>query len=142
MKGSLGYLNERGSLYDHPDDTAGPSSLWDHDNFEVTTEKSVNKSEFIKSLDTAGTTIQTYNFDREVRSWVDYCVPRFHPRTVNAVKQYQSSSQSFDVFHYGRNLWQTDQFVDEFTDKIRQYAEECELMQGFQVRIKISNDFW
>lgn len=75
------------------------------------------------------------NFENNVNKWVDYLVPRFHPRTVNVVKQYthESPNQSFDIFTYGRNVWNTESFSEDFTDKIRNYVEECDLIQGFQV---------
>lgn len=136
LKGSLGYLNEQGSLYNEPN-TDPPMCLWDNDNIEVTSEESISKPPFIQTLDepTLKLPVDSINFENQIDSWVDYLVPRFHPRTVNIIKEYEhkSSNRSFDIFNYGKDLWQTDTFSDSFSDKIRQYAEECDLMQGFQV---------
>jgi len=33
------------------------------------------------------------------------------------------------VFNYGANLWKTEQFQDDFIDRIRVYVEECDNMQ-------------
>jgi hypothetical protein len=35
----------------------------------------------------------------------------------------------FDVFNYGASLWKTEQFQDDFIDRIRMYVEECDNMQ-------------
>ncbi|XP_015111222.1 protein misato [Diachasma alloeum] len=146
LKGSLGYLAERGSLYDPvPDPDAGPSDVWDPENLDITTEDPLPKSSFIQSLEKTRETgeDQSLDLESEINSWVDYLVPRFHPRTVNIVREYQhkGSNPPFDVFHYGRNLWCTEQFQDDFSDRIRAYAEECDLMQGFQVLLDSSNAF-
>ncbi|XP_063995599.1 protein misato [Diachasmimorpha longicaudata] len=146
LKGSLGYLPERGSLYDTvPAPGADPSHLWDPENIDTTTDDPIPKSSFIQSLEKGEKTgeEQSLDLDNEITSWVDYLVPRFHPRTVNVVREYKHkcSNSPFDVFHYGKNLWGTEQFQDDFSDRIRAYAEECDLMQGFQVLLDSSDAF-
>ena len=135
LKGSLGYLSEAGSLYASQPEEKLPV-LWDDENIEITKEPEAPKTPFIQSLDEPSTS-EPVNFELEndVKRWVDYLVPRFHPRTVNVIKEYsqESESQPFDIFNYGRNLWNTESFSDDFTDKIRSYVEECDLIQGFQV---------
>ncbi|KAK0090701.1 hypothetical protein PV325_008038 [Microctonus aethiopoides] len=144
LKGSLGYLNEQGSLYNESN-TDPPMFLWDNDNIEVTSEESISKPPFIQTLDepTSKLPLDSIDFENQIDSWVDYLVPRFHPRTVNIIKEYEhkSSNRSFDIFNYGKDLWQTDTFSDSFSDKIRQYAEECDLMQGFQLLMDSTDGF-
>jgi hypothetical protein len=75
------------------------------------------------------------NFENDINKWVDYLIPRFHSRTVNVITDYEhgSTTQPFDIFPLGQSLWNTTKFSDDFTDRIRAYAEECDFMQGFQV---------
>lgn len=131
----MGYLNETGTLYENT--SKDNDVLWYNENVQITEETESVKSSFIKELDNDKSEEAEKNFDFEnnVNKWVDYLVPRFHPRTVNVVKQYthESTNQPFDVFNYGRNVWNTESFSEDFTDKIRNYVEECDLIQGFQV---------
>lgn len=137
LKGSLGYLNENGTLYENS--SKDKDILWYDQNVQISEEPEASKSSFIKNLDhptrNNEETEKSIEIENNVNKWVDYLVPRFHPRTVNVVKQYthESPNQPFDVFNYGRNVWSTESFSEDFTDKIRNYVEECDLIQGFQV---------
>lgn len=73
-----------------------------------------------------------YNFEQEVQVWSDFLYGRFHPRTVNVVREYQHCNEHtpFDAFPLGVDLWKTEQFEEDFTNKIRNYVEEC---NNFQV---------
>lgn len=139
LKGALGYLNEQGSLYN----TAAPDNqlLWDNTKLEITSTEPSPKTPFIESLNKSNETVETetFNFENDVKSWVDYILPLFHPRTVTVIKKYlhNCTQQSFNIFTYGRDLWSTEQFSGDFSDRIRLYVEECDLMQGFQVYIYI-----
>lgn len=73
-----------------------------------------------------------YNFETDVKVWSDCLYTRFHPKTVNIIKEYVHNSEenaAFDVFTQGREIWSTEQFEDEFSDKIRNFVEECDNMQ-------------
>lgn len=135
LKGSLGYLNEQGSLYDtEPSDN---QPLWDNTKLEITNAKPNLKTPFMQSLDKLDKTAsEAFNFEEDVKLWVDYLLPLFHPRTVTVIKEYSHNCthQPFNIFTCGRDLWTVEQFSDNFTDKIRSYVEECDLMQGFQVK--------
>ncbi|XP_051166015.1 protein misato [Leptopilina boulardi] len=145
LKGSLGYLNENGTLYENS--SKDKDILWYDENVQISEEPEASKSSFIKDLDhptrNNEETEKSIEIENNVNKWVDYLVPRFHPRTVNVVKQYthESPNQPFDVFNYGRNVWSTESFSEDFTDKIRNYVEECDLIQGFQVILDSTDGF-
>jgi hypothetical protein len=48
---------------------------------------------------------------------------------VSCIKGHTSDTNPFDVFNYGANLWKTEQFQEDFIDRIRLYVEECGNMQ-------------
>jgi hypothetical protein len=48
---------------------------------------------------------------------------------VSCVNEHTSDKNPFDVFNSGANLWKTEQFQEDFIDRIRLYVEECENMQ-------------
>jgi hypothetical protein len=112
--------------------------LWDDTKLEINSSEPSPKTPFVQSLEESNKSLDshTFDFENDVKSWVDYLLPLFHSRTVNIIKEYlhNSTERSFDLFTYGRNLWLTEQFSDDFSDRIRSYVEECDLMQGFQVR--------
>lgn len=71
-----------------------------------------------------------------VRTWTDYMYSRYHPRTINIVDSHRHSSDeaALDTYAAGAALWQTDQFAEgDFADRMRQYLEECNSCQGFQL---------
>lgn len=60
---------------------------------------------------------------------------RYHPRTISLLDNIHTTNEHnpFDTFSYGNQMWKENYFDDDFTDKIRQYLEECDHLQGFQV---------
>lgn len=144
LKGTLGYLNREGTLYNEKSED-DPVTLWDENKVELTEEKAPEKSSFLQSLEKSGeeTAAKPLDLEKEINSWVDYLVPRFHPRTINVVTEYkhECTDQPFDVFNYGVNLWHSKEFEDDFCDRIRCYVEECDLMQGFQVLLDSQDGF-
>jgi len=139
LKGTLGYLNEQGSLYNT--ESSDNQLLWDSTKLEITKAEPSPKTTFIQNLNELDKAVdsETYNFESDVKSWVDYLLPLFHPRTVTMIKQYSHNctQQPFNMFTYGRDLWTVEQFSDNFVDRIRSYVEECDLIQGFQVYVYI-----
>lgn len=138
LREAVGYLKEQGTLYDISQSEEAQQSLWDDTKVEVLKEETVNKSPFIKSLNEsseAQTPSSSLLSLENINSWVDYLLPRFHPRTLNVIKHHKhdGAMYPFGIFTYGRNLWNTEQFSDDFSERIRAYVEECDLMQGFQI---------
>lgn len=79
----------------------------------------------------AGSLPRVYNLDNAINVWADYLQTRYHPRTVSVINEYEHNCdmKPFDVFNYGASLWKTEQFQDDFIDRIRMYVEECDNMQ-------------
>lgn len=99
-------------------------------------ENSKPKNLFQRDMDEASSVLnQDYNLDEEVNVWSDFLYTRFHPRTVNVIKEYEHENKSlqFDLFPLGTNLYNLEQFNDVFNDKIRNYIEECNNFQVFKV---------
>ena len=135
LKGTFGYLSTEGSLYGNSQFEEA-NVLWDN-SVEPIEEKSESKSAFVQCLENNEqiNELCDYNLDNENTKWLDYLIPRFHPRTVNVITEYEHQSEviPFNVFPYGENLWKTQKFSEIFTDNMRLYVEECNSMQGFQV---------
>ncbi|KAG7201912.1 hypothetical protein KM043_004623 [Ampulex compressa] len=144
LKGSLGYLSERSTLYETEESYANCPLLWDSENVDITREEPSPKPPFIQSLERPTTEVtESLNLDQNVNTWADFLLPRFNPRTVNTIKKYKHNctNQPFNIFTYGRNLWNTEKFADDFSDRIRAYVEECDWMQGFQVLLDSTDGF-
>lgn len=61
---------------------------------------------------------------------------RYHPRSINVIQEYKSSSsdeKEFDTFTNGRSLWPRNYLNETLSDKTRLYLEECNNCQGFQL---------
>ncbi|KAB0803996.1 hypothetical protein PPYR_00966 [Photinus pyralis] len=140
LKGSLGTLPENGTLYDPPTHSSTVET-WKQ-GVEVKKADKLPKNQFQEELDTHNCLKKNVRLDSEVHVWSDFLYSRFHPRTVNIIKQYAHGGESeFDVFPLGAMLWKTDQFEEEFADKIRNYVEECDSFQGFHVTLDATNGF-
>lgn len=139
LEEAFGYLKKQGTLYDVNRSDEAQQYLWDDKKVQVLKKEAVDKTPFIKSLDesseASNSTSSPPNLENNIGSWVDYLLPRFHPRTLNAIKHHKhdGAMYPFSIFTYGRNLWNTEQFSDDFSERIRAYVEECDLMQGFQI---------
>ncbi|XP_032679851.1 protein misato isoform X2 [Odontomachus brunneus] len=148
LKGGIGSIYEQGILYDtKPTSIASTSNdqLWDVGKLEIANTELPNPEipsiEASNEPDEAKDSIST-NVENDMKSWADYLLPVFHPRSLTVIKEYSHNciNRPFDIFTYGRNLWTTE-FCDDFSDKIRSYIEECDLMQGFQVLVDSTDGF-
>ncbi|XP_033356767.1 protein misato [Bombus vosnesenskii] len=139
LEETFGYLKKQGTLYDVTQSEEAQQCLWDDKKVQVLKKEAVDKTPFIKSLDesseASNSTSSPPNLENNICSWVDYLLPRFHPRTLNVIKHHKhdGAMYPFSIFTYGKNLWNTEQFSDDFSERIRAYVEECDLMQGFQI---------
>ncbi|XP_012164515.1 protein misato [Bombus terrestris] len=139
LEEAFGYLKKQGTLYDVTQSEEAQQYLWDDKKVQVLKKEAVDKTPFIKSLDesseASNSTSSPPNLENNISSWVDYLLPRFHPRTLNVIKHHKhdGAMYPFSIFTYGKNLWNTEQFSDDFSERIRAYVEECDLMQGFQI---------
>lgn len=147
LKGSLKTLPERGDLYETVTEPAISSVPWLENAVEIITEEKPPKNEFQEALAAPDTSnldhLDSECLDGKVNVWSDYLYSRFHPRTVNVIREYQHESASvpFDVYPLGTNLWKEREFSEDFCDKIRSYIEECDSPQGFQVTVDAVNAF-
>ncbi|XP_044261356.1 protein misato [Tribolium madens] len=138
LKGSLRALPVEGELYSLPSQSAT-------DTIEVIAEPPEEKNEFLKDISETNTisTTKIYDLERQVQVWSDFLYTRFHPRTVNIIQEHQHNNENtpFDIFPLGANLWKKDQFSEDFSDKIRNYIEECNSFQGFHTLCDSSDAF-
>lgn len=144
LQGTLKFMPEEGELYGGKNTDSNnilKEVAWDLDKVEVIRKEPVKKNEYQKDLEQAATQVEAadeeekdYNFKDTVNDWIDFSYSRFHPRSINIVNKYTHSKEEnqFDTITNGMELWGDYSFQDEFTDKIRQYVEECDGCQGFQ----------
>jgi hypothetical protein len=153
LKGSLRHLRQEGDLYDHVEDGKPSQVQWPVERVDVVCTPKEEKNEFLDDLENeensmdsteaCGSLPKVYNLDSAVNVWADYLRARYHPRTVSIINEYEHNSDTkpFDVFNYGADVWKTEQFQDDFIDRIRMYVEECDNMQGFHILLDGSDGF-
>jgi len=68
---------------------------------------------------------------------------RYHPKSINLIREFEHSSteNKFDTFTNGQLVWKQGYFEEEYSDNIRQYLEECNNCQGFQVIFDCTDGF-
>lgn len=67
--------------------------------------------------------------------WTDLTLPCFHNKSLQTIDLLHSeTSEGFDHFGCGEMLFRSRKFYDGFEDRLHFFAEECDRLQGFQVR--------
>lgn len=137
LKGSLQYYSKEGDLYQNLGEASNLDNyleqikgnvLWDSSSVEVIKETPAEKPEFQKDLsDAAAEPGKSYNLKENVKNWPDYLFTRYHPRTINIVNEfeYKEDYSTFDTYTSGLQLWKSQYFEEDFSDKIRNLVEEC-----------------
>lgn len=146
LKGSLKTLPEHGNLYEAVTQPEVASTAWPDNQVEVIKQETITKNTFQQTIEKPVTDIASLNSDHlntDVTVWSDFLYSRFHPRSLNILKEFQhdSSTASFDVYPLGSSLWHSSDFSDDFTNKIRSYIEECDSLQGFHLTVDAINAF-
>ena len=88
------------------------------------------RNEFLSELDDNLENILSVNF------WSDYLGARYHPQSVLVCENFQHKNKlkTFDAWGLGREAWSdSSNFGERMEDRIRWYAEECDVLGGFQV---------
>lgn len=112
--------------------------LWEKDSIDI---KARDKCK--TTVDALVEGVENVDLDESVSFWSDFLYTRFHPRTINIIKDYDytNNEKPFDVLPLGQEMWKTMQFQEDYTNKVRQYLEECDSFQGFQVLLDANNAF-
>lgn len=154
LKGTLKYIPEQGNLYTSNElelnnpknpvlDQLRQDLHWD-EKVEVMESAKETLPEFQQDLQQAGSSeSKDYKLKDTVQNWPDFMHTRYHPKSINIVKEYEHSDDftSLDTFSAGLKLWNSPFFEDEFCDSIRSYIEECNHCQGFQTLFDVVDGF-
>lgn len=100
LKGSLKSLPASGGLLEDNE------SECEWDKVEKIAEPPPAKNEYLADIDGEATTVKSkeYNLDEQVNTWTDFLYPRFHPRTINIVKEYRHGDDSVSIKFYLNKL--------------------------------------
>ncbi|CAI2163768.1 11767_t:CDS:10 [Funneliformis geosporum] len=82
------------------------------------------------------TEVKDFKLDDAVQYWSDFNSVYYHPKSINAITQYQFEDEfmPFDTFSYGKGAFiEHQKDLDSFEENFRFFAEECDAIQGFQV---------
>ena len=154
LKGTLKYIPEAGNLYTSPQlalnnpenplvEQLRSSIQWD-DEIEVMETEPEKVPEYQQDLELNGAAgNKIYNLKETISNWPDFMFTRYHPKSINIVKEYEYADDitSLDTYTAGMKLWESPHFEDEFCDNIRSYMEECNNCQGFQTMFDVVDGF-
>lgn len=139
LEGSLKHLPREGELYGNTLKRGGQDDLlksenpiehqsvkklkedlvWQPSSMEVVAQPETSKHQFQRDLDEPETNIydKEYNLAENVNTWADFLYARFHPRTVNILKQFthDTETQTFDTYSCGVQMWKSEEFEEDFT---------------------------
>lgn len=91
LKGSLKTLQTSGGFEESNPEEDVPWNV-----VEKIAEPEAKKNNFLQDIDSEATEIENkqYNLDQDVTTWTDYLYPRFHPRTINIINEYQHGNEN------------------------------------------------
>lgn len=157
LKGALGSLKKTGTLYDDGSrQFMSDDIFWDGDTI-VHQQATETRNRFLEDLDLVtrepssdgdktreavfpqnGTS--SYNLEQDVSVWSDFSCVHLHPKSVVTINEYTHGSETdaFDLWSKGGML---NNILAELEERIRFYAEECDLMQGFHVLSDMHSGF-
>uniref|UniRef100_A0A182Q3G6 DML1/Misato tubulin domain-containing protein n=1 Tax=Anopheles farauti TaxID=69004 RepID=A0A182Q3G6_9DIPT len=160
LAGTLKHLPRTGDLYETPIDptqiSTDPTEVidfeWDTEKVEVIKkDEPAARHPYQADLqaESSGTTSKDgaeekdYDFSNTVQDWIDFSYSRYHPRSINIIERYTHSKEEsqLDTITNGAELWKDYDFQDELTDRVRQYIEECDGCQGFQMLFDCCDGF-
>ena len=84
-----------------------------------------------------------YNLDKDISVWSDFLGTCLHPKSVQVVRDFlhEESANPFNVFGYGQGIIKDEHFYDEFENSLHFFVEECDRLQGFQVK-HLTSEMW
>lgn len=156
LKGTLKYIPEAGNLYtnnvqlelNNPEnsvlDQVRGSIPWDADKIEVIETEPAEVPEYQKDLkENLASVSKDYKLKETISNWPDFMYTRYHPKSINIVKEYEDHDEfsSLDTYTAGMELWKTSHFEDDYCDNIRSYMEECNNCQGFKTMFDAVDGF-
>ncbi|BFG01980.1 protein misato [Drosophila madeirensis] len=124
--------------------SAEQNNLSTVDQLEVREQPQVPISEYQRDLlQGAIAADKNYQLADTTRSWADYLYARYHPRTLNVLPDLirDSEVQALATQAAGKEIWDGEAFNEDFCNRIRQYAEECEGLQGFHMLFDMDDGF-
>ncbi|CAG8437346.1 15521_t:CDS:10 [Funneliformis caledonium] len=142
LKGGFGSLKKMNRLYE---ETSGNQESELHNSSwglrsEIHAQMPYPKNEYIQKESNSRMEIdievKDFKLDETVRYWSDFNSVYYHPKSINAITQYQFEDEfmPFDIFSYGKGAFLEHQRdLDSFEENFRFFAEECDAIQGFQV---------
>ncbi|XP_064474447.1 protein misato homolog 1-like [Ornithodoros turicata] len=162
LRGSLKSLRQEGSLYDPLPSPAKEYICWSE---KVTIHKTEpeRKPTCTKSKDeegsgvqhdedkdvcrsevpqTSGRTQQQQQLENNVEVWSDFLQARLHSRSIHLLQDYvYENKDPLDQFGLGLQVCESTEWHDGFLNHLRQYVEECDCLQAFNVMFDAYDGF-
>lgn len=156
MRGSLGSMSSRGTLYKEAAPATSDVFTWTGG---VSTQASEpqKKNLFLQSLyeeenqnmvnETSGSPSEyqdrdiTESLENGVQFWTDYSKVHFHPQSLYELNGVWTDVGDFDNYGIGRDSFAWASQGEEISDRLRFFVEECDHVQGFQFVVDDSGGF-
>ncbi|CAJ2646237.1 unnamed protein product [Trifolium pratense] len=156
MRGSLGSMSSRGTLYKEVAPTTSDIFTWTG---EVSTQASepFKKNLFLQRLyeeenlnmvnENNGSSSEdqdkniTECLENEVQFWTDYSKVHFHPQSLYELNGVWTDVADFDNYGIGRDSFTWASQGEEISERLRFFVEECDHVQGFQFVVDDSGGF-
>ena len=83
-----------------------------------------------------------YELDQDISVWSDFLGTSLHPKSIQLIRDFLhgGNANPFDVFGYGQGVAKDEYFYDEFESSLHFFVEECDSLQGFQVKGPLSKN--
>ncbi|CAH8274074.1 unnamed protein product [Arabidopsis lyrata] len=153
LKGSLGTMSSRGTLYNEGSSSRSDSSttwfgdvdtqrseprkrnLFLQSLYEEEQKVGKEKAKEIEDKDIVGC------LDEGVECWTDFSKSHYHPQSLYELNGLWMDSQDFNNYGIGKDVFSEASRGEEICDRLRFFVEECDHIQGIKFLVDDSGGF-
>lgn len=81
------------------------------------------------------------SLDEGTRTWSDFQRAEYHERSMHELMHYEKGIQDFDVYSVGSQVLDRQDEMDQVTESIRYFLEDCDSLRAFQI-LTDTGDSW
>ncbi|KAG7544790.1 Tubulin/FtsZ GTPase domain superfamily [Arabidopsis suecica] len=153
LKGSLGTMSSRGTLYNEGSSSRSDSSTTWFGDVDTQRSEPRKRNLFLQSLyeeehivgKEKAKEIEDKDIvgclDEGVECWTDFSKSHYHPQSLYELNGLWMDSQDFNNYGIGKDVFSEASRGEEICDRLRFFVEECDHIQGIKFLVDDSGGF-
>jgi hypothetical protein len=153
LKGALGTMSSRGTLYNEGSSSRSDSSATWFGDVDTQRSEPRKRNLFLQSLYEEEHVVGKEKakeiedkdivgcLDEEVECWTDFSKSHYHPQSLYELNGLWMDSQAFNNYGIGKDVFSEASRGEEICDRLRFFVEECDHIQGIKFLVDDSGGF-